>query len=69
MNIKPKYTIHDTKVVNVIQSCDTLEQLESAKKYVRFVKAFGKKTIQNYDEICLYLDVLLTVKEEQLSEK
>ena len=45
MNIKPKYTIHDTKVVNVIQSCDTLEQLESSKKYVRFLKAFGKKLL------------------------
>ena len=69
MNIKPKYTIHDTKVVNVIQSCDTLEQLESSKKYVRFLKAFGKKTIVDYDEICLYLDELLVVKEKQLSEK
>ena len=66
MNIKPKYTIHDTKVVNVVQSCDTMEQLASAKRYVNFLKIFGKKTLQDYEETCLYLDELIEVKERQL---
>ena len=62
MNIKPKYKIYETKVVDIIRNCETLEQLETAKKYVTLVKAIGKKSLTDYENTCKLLDDLIQLK-------
>jgi hypothetical protein len=66
MKNKIELDSHNSKVVNIIQNCITLEQLESTKKYIKLLKALGKYKVKDYEQMCIYLDELIEVKERQL---